>query len=126
MNRQANIPPPKRGLIRSLSRKGVRSNMSPPVVKVTPPLREPAVCGKCGSVYRRKTWRRPRIIEPEVLNRGMWTICPACVQLKETFYQGRVLAKGSYTRENLDVIRKRIENVQRRAMATQPERRIVS
>lgn len=39
---------------------------------------------------------------------------------------GKVLVSGAFARENLDLIRRRIANVERRAGVTQPERRILS
>jgi RNA polymerase subunit RPABC4/transcription elongation factor Spt4 len=115
-----------RGLIRSLDRRGTRSNMSPPVARKGAVLEDPSVCGACGSVYTAKTWRRDRPLPAKLINAAAWTTCPACRQAKSGKYFGRVLIRGSDALSDLDAIRARIANVERRAEFTQPERRIVS
>jgi hypothetical protein len=115
-----------RGLIRSLNRRGTRSNMSPPVAQKGHAPEDPSVCDTCGSVYTAKTWRRNRPLPAKVIDVAAWTICPACKQAKSGKYFGRVLIRGLDARSNLDAIRPRIANVERRAEFTQPERRIIS
>ncbi|WP_333649330.1 hypothetical protein [Candidatus Binatus sp.] len=118
--------PPRKGLARSLDRRGVRSNMSPPVAQKQRAPEDPSVCDSCGSIYTAKTWRRNRPLPAKLINAAAWTICPACKQAKSGEYFGRVLVRGSSASANLDAIRSRIANVERRAEFTQPERRIVS
>ena len=115
-----------RGLTRSLDRRGTRSNMSPPVAQKERAPEDPSVCDICGSIYTAKTWRRNRPLPAKLINAAAWTICPACKQAKSGKYFGRVLVRGSNAISNLDAIRSRIANVERRAEFTQPERRIVS
>ena len=118
--------PPRKGLTRSLDRRGARSNMSPPVAQKQRAPEDPSVCDVCGSIYTARTWRRNRPLPAKLINAAAWTICPACKQAKSGEYFGRVLVRGSNASSNLEAIRSRIANVERRAEFTQPERRIVS
>jgi hypothetical protein len=115
-----------KGLIRSLNRRGAKADKSPPVARRTAGLKEPAVCERCGAVYSRKTWRKDRRPGIDILARATWTVCPACKQIAELEYFGKVRIAGAGALENLDAIRRRIANVERRAAVTQPERRLVS
>ncbi|MGD0670790.1 MAG: hypothetical protein ABSB13_01835 [Candidatus Binatus sp.] len=117
---------PRKGLTRSLDRRGTRSDMSPPVAQKQRPPKDPSVCDVCGSIYTAKTWRRNRTLPAKLINAAAWTICPGCKQAKSGEYFGRVLVRGSNASSNLEAIRARIANVERRAEFTQPERRIVS
>jgi RNA polymerase subunit RPABC4/transcription elongation factor Spt4 len=117
---------PVKGLTRGLDRRGTRSDMSPPVAQKGRAPEDPSVCDVCGSIYTAKTWRRDRPLPAKLINAAAWTICPACKQAKSGEYFGRVLIRGSNAISNLDAIRARIANVERRAEFTQPERRIVS
>ncbi len=117
---------PAKGLRRSLDRRGTRSDMSPPVAQKERAPEDPSVCDVCGSVYTAKTWRRNRPLPAKLLNAAAWTICPGCKQAKSGEYFGRVLVRGSNAISNLEAIRARIANVERRAEFTQPERKIVS
>ncbi len=118
--------PPRKGLTRSLDRRGARSNMSPPVAQKQRAPEDPSVCDICGSIYTARTWRRNRPLPAKLINAAAWTICPACKQAKSGEYFGRVLVRGSNASSTLEAIRSRIANVERRAEFTQPERRIVS
>lgn len=125
MNREINRNTSK-ALIRSLDRRGARSNMSPPVAQKERPPADPSVCDSCGSVYTAKTWRRNRPLPAKLLNAAAWTVCPGCKQARSGEYFGRVLVRGVNALSSLDAIRSRIANVERRAEFTQPERRIVA
>ena len=116
----------RKGLTRSLDRRGTRSDMSPAVAQKGRAPEDPSVCDICGSVYTAKTWRRNRPLPAKVINAAAWTLCPACKQTKSGKYFGRVLVRGPNAIANLDAIRSRIVNVERRAEFTQPERRIIS
>jgi NMD protein affecting ribosome stability and mRNA decay len=100
--------------------------MSPPVAQKERPPADPSVCDICGSVYTAKTWRRDRPLPAKIVNAAAWTICPACKQAKSGKFFGRVLVRGASAISNLDAVRARIANVERRAEFTQPERRIIS
>ena len=112
-----------KSVIRSLDRRGTRSNMSPPVAQKGSPPEDPSVCDLCGSVYTAKTWRRDRPLPAKLVNAAGWTICPACKQAKSGKYYGRVLVRCAPA--SLDAIVARIGNVERRAEFTQPERRVI-
>ncbi|HTQ23665.1 MAG TPA: hypothetical protein VMI09_03150 [Candidatus Binataceae bacterium] len=62
----------------------------------------------------------------ELLERRVWGFCPACDEVSQQEGQGRLIIRGSGIAGNRALIRSRMENVASRAMATQPERRIVS
>ena len=100
--------------------------MSPPVAQKGRPPEDPSVCDVCGSVYTAKTWRRDRPLPAKMMDAAGWTVCPACKQAKTGKYFGRVLIRGSNAISNLDAVRLRITNVERRAEFTQPEHRIIS
>lgn len=124
--------PKGKGLIRSLNRKGSRFDKSPAVVvkrRGQPAFKDPSICRYCGAVYsgEKKKWHRLKRLSDELLSKAAWVECPACVQAEKTgLCYGKVLASGPYVRENIDAIRRRIGNVERRAGFTQPERRVVS
>jgi hypothetical protein len=115
-----------KGLIRSGSRRGVRSDKSPAVARKTRRVREPAVCRRCGSVFARRTWRAGRTLTHDLLGRATWTVCPACKGIGRAEGQGRVVIRGAYAAAHEDAIRRRIRNVASRARFTQPQRRLVS
>ncbi len=115
-----------KGLIRSLSRRGTRADKTPPVARKTPRLRDPSICELCGSVYSAKRWRCDSHLAREAMERVAWTKCPACTQVSAGAHYGTVEITGPAVAKNLEMIRRRLANVERRARYTQPERRIVS
>jgi hypothetical protein len=118
--------PSGKGLIRSLNRRGTKSQKSPPVARKARAYRDPSICDACGAVFTARTWRQARQLPRETLARAAYVKCPACEQSANLEYFGRVLIKGPFTAKNLDAIRARIANVERRARFTQPERRAIS
>jgi hypothetical protein len=121
-----NLTRKSRGLIRSLNRSFVRDDKSPQVVRKTAQPKEPTVCARCGVVFLHKTWRHNHKLTDELLERRLWGFCPACDEVSQQEGQGRLIIRGTGLPANRGLIRARIENVALRAMATQPERRIVS
>jgi hypothetical protein len=115
-----------KGLIRSLNRRGTRSDKSPRVASKTPKLSDPSLCELCGCVYSAKRWKRNLLLAHEALALGAWTVCPACLQVEAGRYYGQVEVTGLGVAAKLDSIRRRIANVERRARFTQPERRVVA
>jgi hypothetical protein len=118
--------PKGRGLIRSLNRKGTSFDKSPPVARRGGSFKDPSICERCGAVYERKSWHRAGRITTDKLSGAAWVICPACAEAKSGIAYGKVLVSGAFAREHLDQIRRRIGNVDSRARANQPERRILS
>ena len=114
-----------RGLVRSLNRQAVRDDKSPRVVSKTPPIHEPTVCARCGAVFLRKTWRHDHKLTDELIERSQWGFCPACDQISRQEGQGRLIIRGVAASKRED-IQRRLQNAAKRAMKTQPERRIVS
>ncbi len=121
-----NLTKKSRGLIRSLNRSSARDDKSPQVVRKTAQPKEPTVCARCGAVFLHKTWRHDHKLTDDLLERRQWGFCPACDQVSRQEGQGRLIIRGSGLAKNRVLIRSRIENVAVHAMATQPERRIVS
>ena len=115
-----------RGLIRSLSRRGTRSEKKPLVAVKGEPSTEPTVCERCGAVFARRTWRRDHAATHALLARAAWSTCPACRQVSRGEGFGRIVLSGGYLTANETAIRRRIANVAERAAFTQPERRLVS
>ncbi len=115
-----------RGLIRSLNRRGSRDDKAPPVAHLNLKFKEPTICDRCGAVYLRKTWRQRRRLPAELMREAAWAVCPSCRQVARREHYGRVLLSGDYVPEHLEEITRRIQNVSRRAAATQPERKLVS
>jgi len=115
-----------KGLIRSMDRRGTRSDMSPPVTRKLQ-FRDPSICDRCGAVYSAKTWRRPRRMPEGLADRATWVHCPGCAQAEAGEYYGRVLIELPATaKATADDIARRIHNVESRAMYTQPERKVLS
>jgi NMD protein affecting ribosome stability and mRNA decay len=104
-----------KALVRSLNRRGVRSEKKPPVAVKAEPRTEPTVCERCGAVFSRRTWRRDHRVTHALLARAAWTTCPACRQADRGEGFGRVLLRGAYVAANEAAIRRRIENVGARA-----------
>ena len=105
--------------------RGARPDGRPPVVARTRIEREPTVCERCGAVYRHKTWRageRKRRLSRPGLDR---TLCPACAQVRDQEYFGRVRIAGPLEQEREREVRRRISRIEGRARHTQPERRVV-
>lgn len=111
--------------MRSLNRQGVRDDKAPRVTRKTPPIHEPTICARCGAVFLRKTWRHDHRLSDEEIDQGQWGFCPACEQVSRQEGQGRLVIRG-VAAERQEEVRRRIENVAKRAMKTQPERKIVS
>ena len=96
-----------------------------PVVKRTRALAESTMCERCGAVYLRKTWRAGERTRRTPLAGVAWTVCPACAQVADGEYFGRVRTTRPIDPAQEDAIRRRVRNVERRAAHTQPERRTV-
>jgi hypothetical protein len=113
-----------KGLIRSLSRGFARTKKRRPVEAASGRLAEPSVCERCGAVFSRRLWRRDRAITPTLLAAARWTRCPACKQTADGAGFGRVRIRGGYALAHETEIRRRLANIEARAVRTQPERRI--
>jgi NMD protein affecting ribosome stability and mRNA decay len=114
-----------KGLIRSLNRRGTRSEKVRPVEARAGRPGEAAMCKRCGALFSRRTWRRDHAVSDALLARVTWVVCPACQQTGREEYFGRVLIRDAAAAGE-DAIRRRIQNVAARAAFTQPERRVVS
>jgi len=118
----ATVAPKGKGLIRSLNRRGTRTEKVLPVA-AKHPANDPTMCERCGAVFTRKTWRQGRKVDEALLARAAWAVCPACEQIQSGEYFGRVVIRGAYAAANRAAIRRRVAS---RARFTQPERRVVS
>src|SRR5512143_771966 len=85
-----------KGIIRRNTRQGVRSDMSPPVVKHHRKLHEPTLCERCGAVYSLKTWRTGERAAHANPVGAHWTVCPGCEQLAAGEFFGRVIIRGAF------------------------------
>lgn len=115
-----------KSLLRGHDHRAVRDEKAPRVVRRTGRPSEPAVCERCGAVYAAKTWRAGDRTLRTPLAGVRWTVCPACRQVAEGEYFGRVLIRGPYAELHQEAIGARVRGVAVRAAYTQPERRIVS
>lgn len=111
-----------KSLIRSLNRRGSRSEKSPRagLPRRTPPT---TACHGCGALFARKTWRHDHAVTEGLYGRVVWRTCPACRQAARGEGYGKVVIRGARAAE--DAIRARIANVAARARTTQPQRRVV-
>lgn len=113
-------------LVRALVRAGSANDHAPAVARKGPPIPDQTVCGTCGSVFARKTWRRSaRRLEVAGAHGGVRGTCPACRHAAAGRAFGRVVLQGSYVQAHADELMRRIRNVAARAEFTQPERRLV-
>jgi NMD protein affecting ribosome stability and mRNA decay len=83
------------------------------------------MCERCGAVYERKTWRAGQRTRRTSLVGVGWTLCPACKQVPNEEYFGRVRITAPLDPERELEVRRRIWNVEERARHSQPERRTV-
>jgi NMD protein affecting ribosome stability and mRNA decay len=113
-----------KGGVRALNRRGSRSDSSPRVAKRRA-FADPTACERCGAIFFHKAWRMGRKIDPELLLRAAWDVCPACRQLERGEFYGRVVLEGPLLDLQEEAILRRIDKVAARAEFTQPERRIV-
>ena len=114
-----------KGLIRSLNRRGSRSEKVRPVEARAGRPKEAATCERCGAMFSRRTWRRGHAVTDSLLARATWVVCPACQQTGCDEYFGKILIRDAAVADE-DAIRRRIKNVAARAAFTQPERQVVS
>jgi hypothetical protein len=115
-----------KGLIRALDRVGSRSDRSPAVARKGAAASEQMLCGGCGAVFIKKTWRRsPRRLRDSMAAGGLPGVCPACRQMVTHQAFGRVVLQGAYVAIHGADLLRRIRNVAERAAFTQPERRII-
>lgn len=115
-----------KALVRALERVGARSDKSPAVARKVAAVHEQTVCGGCGAVFVRKTWRRTSRRLVEAMAQGALPgVCPACRQVVKGQAFGRVVLEGSYVENHAGELLRRIRNVATRAAFTQPERRLI-
>src|SRR5208337_782682 len=112
------------GLVRSLDRRGTRSDKSPPVAQKQK-FSDPSICDRCGAVYTGKSWRSGRRLARGVMDKASWVKCPGCAQADAGEYHGQVLIELGDS-GSLEAVSARVANVEKRAQFTQPERQIVA
>ena len=105
--------------------RGARPDHRPPVAVRVHVDREPTMCERCGAVYRNKTWRAGERTRSTSLVGVGWTLCPACEQVEDQEYFGRVRVTAPLDPDRELDVRRRIWRVEGRARYTQPERRTV-
>lgn len=97
-----------------------------PRVAVRAPATGPTRCERCGAVYHRRVWRTPDPRQPLPLAGVRWSVCPACRQVADTEYFGRLRVTEPLTAGGETEVRRRVRSVETRARHTQPERRVVN
>jgi len=115
-----------KGLMRATSRRGTETRKAAPAERRSGRPGEPAVCERCGAIFLGRAWRRGHPMTAKLLDRAVWTECPACKQVSGGEYWGRVVIRGAFAAANAAAIRRRIQNVETHAQVTQPQRRLVS
>ena len=88
-------------------------------------LAEPLACTRCGSVFRKRAWRRATLTRDQ-RRKVTWVVCPACRQQADAVYLGRLVIDLGARFPDEAALRRRIANVAARAGRTQPARRLVS
>jgi hypothetical protein len=115
-----------KGLIRSMSRRGSRSEKSPAPARRARRTPGATVCKHCGATFARKTWRTDHKVSMALLDRAVWRLCPACKEARAETGFGKVVLRGGWLSGNEDAIRRRIANVAARAGGTGSQRRVVT
>jgi hypothetical protein len=115
-----------KALVRALERVGARSDKSPKVARKVAAVPDQTMCGGCGAVFVRKTWRRSsRRVQEAMVQGALPGVCPACRQVVNRQAFGRVILEGAYVELHAAELLRRIDNVAMRAAFTQPERRLI-
>jgi len=117
-----------KSLIRAANRIGTSTGRLAPAEARGGRGSEPVLCERCGAVFAKRVWRRSAASRPAPASLAAieWRTCPACEQVANEEWMGRLVVRGRLAAEQEDAIRKRLRNVAGRAEFTQPERRIVS
>ena len=125
MRREVVARAPARARQHPIQRKRARQYGKPPVAARMHAPRGPQVCERCHAVYENRSWRAGgrggRRPPPD----ATWTLCPACTQVADEEYFGRVRVSPRLPGPLEVEVRRRVWNVERRARYTQPERRLV-
>jgi NMD3 family protein len=114
-------PPATRRLPRE--QRGARDSKTGPLSRAWT-YADGSLCRRCGSVFRRKTWRRRRL-GLGALDRARWTTCPACRESRGGLFHGEVRLRGTMSPAQRREIVRRIRHIAERATFTQPERRLI-
>jgi NMD protein affecting ribosome stability and mRNA decay len=121
---------PKRGVARSLVRKGPRTEQGTGVVRTVPQTPEPGRCSCCNAILEYETSRRVERRVPFDLPGALLvadTMCPACLHARDREYYGRVhLRAGRFLSSHEHEMRARIHMIEARARNTQPDGRILA
>src|SRR5512147_753941 len=102
-----------KAVIRKLDRRSTADRKLHPAERRTGRASEPTLCERCGAVLMRRSWRRGTELKPShaVLAAATWVTCPACTQVANEEYMGRVTLDGDLVRSDAAALRRRIANV---------------
>ena len=89
-----------KGIIRAGNRSGTASGKTKPVERASGRPAEPTVCERCGAIFSRRVWQRGRVMTTALLERAVWRQCPACKQVRDGEYWGRVIVRGAFAVAN--------------------------
>jgi NMD protein affecting ribosome stability and mRNA decay len=86
------------------------------------------LCQVCGALLQRRRWQRPGAVKAtsDLLARAAWQTCPACEQQRKEEYLGRIVVRGTLLASAGSAIKRRIQNVAKRAEFSNVQHRIVS
>jgi hypothetical protein len=109
---------------RGVEEKGQRVNRSNDAYMPLKGIKEPAICGQCGVIYRNKRWV---VDDGEVKKTGAMTKvdCPACRRIADDIPAGIVTLSGKYLQVHKDNIVTAIKKIETRSRLKNPLGRII-
>jgi NMD protein affecting ribosome stability and mRNA decay len=114
--------------IRSAVRSGTRTGKVHPSEARLGRRAEPVLCQVCGALLKGRRWQRPgaaKATDDDLAN-AVWQTCPACEQVESGRAFGRVVANAAAVADAVPAVRRRVNNVARRAEFTNSQHRIVA
>lgn len=109
---------------RGLAEKGQRANRSTDAYLPQMGIKEPAICARCGAVYKNKRWS----VDDGVLEKSAGVAkvdCPACRRIIEKNPAGIVSMSGKYFLEHKDEIINMVKKVETRSGLKNPLGKII-
>jgi hypothetical protein len=87
---------------------------------------EPAVCGSCGDVYRRRRWYPPPAAGQAVPNAATVVTCPACSRIAHHLPSGFLYLDGAFVDAHREEIERLLRAEAGRAEVDNPTGRIIA
>jgi len=113
---------------RGVDEKGQRVNRSTDAYMPQKGIKEPAICGQCGALYRNKRWSVVEVDLAKARQEGdlSTVICPACRRIADNIPAGIVSLSGKYLQEHKDDIINAIKKTEARSRLKNPLGRIMN